>query len=84
MFLGDKNCGLKVNDSDVGEGGKPRPENYATATVYINVIDVNDNAPSFLNGKQRIEYADVMRSDIITLNATDKDEGLGGEVRVFS
>ena len=77
---GAKNCGLKINDTNTGEGGNTRPDKFITATVWVNVIDVNDNAPRFLNGQDRLFYEEVVQSFIIQLNATDEDEGLGGEV----
>jgi hypothetical protein len=77
---GDINCGIKLNEPDIGEGGKPIPRNFTYTTVWIDVIDVNDNAPVFLNGKEKILYQDIQTTQIIRLNATDKDEDAGGEV----
>ena len=77
---GERNCGIKVNGPDIGEGGKPQARNYTYTTVWIDVIDVNDNAPVFLNGKEKINYRDTQATDIIRLNATDEDEDAGGEV----
>ena len=72
-----------MNDTNTGEGGNTRPDKFITATVWIDVIDVNDNAPRFVNGQDRLYYKDVEQKHIITLNAVDEDEGRGGEVCVL-
>lgn len=77
---GAKNCGIKTNDTNTGEGGNTRPDKFITATVWIDVIDVNDNAPRFVNGQDRLFYKTVEQRNIITLDAVDDDEGSGGEV----
>lgn len=80
---GAKNCGIKTNDTNTGEGGNKRPDKFITATVWIDVIDVNDNAPRFLNGQDKLYYEKVEQKHIITLNTIDKDEGSGGEVCIL-
>lgn len=78
---GAKDCGVKLNDSDVGEGGKPQTSNYTYAIVWVTVDDVNDNAPVFINGKDKIMYDNINETYIYRLEATDEDEGEGGKVR---
>ncbi|XP_029402621.1 protocadherin alpha-1 isoform X11 [Mus pahari] len=65
------------------DGGKPELE--GTVRLQITVLDVNDNAPLF---EQTIYRAQLVESTVngtlvTTLNATDADEGVNGEV-VFS
>ena len=71
-------CGQKRNES---EGEKPLVPNYAFTNVYITALDVNDNAPKFLNGKEKIIFDDVKTHELYQFNATDPDLGRGGEVR---
>jgi len=50
----------------------------ASVTVYVNVIDVNDNSPEFrdVTGDVSVsEDADVGYS-VVTVSATDRDSGL--------
>ncbi|XP_034373828.1 protocadherin alpha-1 isoform X6 [Arvicanthis niloticus] len=65
------------------DGGKPELE--GAVRLQITVLDVNDNAPLF---DQTIYRAQLVESTVngtlvTTLNATDADEGVNGEV-VFS
>ncbi|XP_013365579.1 PREDICTED: protocadherin alpha-1 [Chinchilla lanigera] len=65
------------------DGGKPG----LTGTVWllISVFDVNDNAPVFDRSVYRVHLFETVANGtlVITLNASDADGGLNGEV-VFS
>ncbi|XP_060109591.1 protocadherin alpha-5-like isoform X6 [Heteronotia binoei] len=62
------------------DGGKP--EQTGTAHLVINVLDVNDNAPVFNQSVYKIKLLEnaKMGALIISLNATDLDEGVNKEV----
>lgn len=77
---GSLTCGIKVNGTNVGEGGKTDNQNYTLTNVYVTVIDKNDNSPVFRNGKEKIHFNRIDMIHLITLNATDDDSGPGGEV----
>uniref|UniRef100_A0A672FZE0 Protocadherin-16 n=1 Tax=Salarias fasciatus TaxID=181472 RepID=A0A672FZE0_SALFA len=72
---------VSASDLDQGElhlyakdGGLP--PNYAKATVNINVLDVNDNAPVFGRLYYTIEVPENMKAlPLFTLRATDPDAG---------
>ncbi|XP_030000830.1 protocadherin gamma-A6-like [Sphaeramia orbicularis] len=68
---------LKINAID---GGKP--VRSGTASIFIRVLDANDNVPVF---SQRVYKATVSENSAIgtviaTLNATDLDEGVYGKI----
>ncbi|CAJ1058683.1 protocadherin beta-16 [Xyrichtys novacula] len=68
---------LKINGIDGGN-----PVRSGTASIYVRVLDANDNVPVF---SQRVYKASVLENSptgtlIATLNATDLDEGVYGEV----
>ncbi|OQR69060.1 cadherin-related tumor suppressor-like, partial [Tropilaelaps mercedesae] len=54
----------------------------ATATVYINVVDVNDNAPVFDPLSYAAELAEdaPLGSQVVKVHATDLDAGLNGDI----
>uniref|UniRef100_A0A3P9MBX9 Cadherin domain-containing protein n=1 Tax=Oryzias latipes TaxID=8090 RepID=A0A3P9MBX9_ORYLA len=62
------------------DGGKP--PNTGTVQIHINVLDVNDNTPSFSKTlyKARVKENAPPGSLVIQLNATDLDEGDSGTV----
>ncbi|XP_064182035.1 protocadherin alpha-2-like isoform X3 [Anguilla rostrata] len=62
------------------DGGKP--PRSGTLQIIVNVIDANDNAPVFSKSlyKVRVNENVSLGTKIITLNATDLDEGLNGEL----
>lgn len=76
---GSTDCGVK-RTGNIGEGSINNQNNYTFTTVYITVIDINDNPPKFVNGKEKINFSDIKTTEIIMLNATDVDDGPGGEV----
>ncbi|ELW54068.1 Protocadherin alpha-1 [Tupaia chinensis] len=65
------------------DGGKPELE--GTVQLLITVLDVNDNAPLFDQAVYRINLLETTENGtlVATLNASDADEGVNGEV-VFS
>ncbi|XP_047190615.1 protocadherin beta-3 [Scophthalmus maximus] len=68
---------LKINGIDGGN-----PPRSGTASIHIRVLDANDNIPVF---NQRVYKASVPENApfgtvILTLNATDLDEGVYGEI----
>ncbi|XP_075959316.1 protocadherin beta-15-like [Anarhichas minor] len=68
---------LKINGIDGGN-----PVRSGTASIHIRVLDANDNVPVF---SQRVYKTSVPENSAIgaviaTLNATDSDEGVYGEI----
>ncbi|KAI2539289.1 protocadherin alpha 1 [Homo sapiens] len=65
------------------DGGKP--ELQGTVELLITVLDVNDNAPLFDQAVYRVHLLETTANGtlVTTLNASDADEGVNGEV-VFS
>ncbi|XP_030375900.1 cadherin-87A [Scaptodrosophila lebanonensis] len=57
----------------------------ATATIYINILDVNDNAPVFTRAVYNSTVAENAAyqppAALLQVQATDLDEGLYGDVR---
>ncbi|XP_030621280.1 protocadherin-like protein [Chanos chanos] len=62
------------------DGGKP--PRSGTMHIIVNVKDVNDNTPSFTKPlyKVRVPENAPFGTRVITLNATDLDEGVNGEL----
>ncbi|XP_061581265.1 protocadherin alpha-10-like isoform X17 [Cololabis saira] len=62
------------------DGGTPAKS--GTMTIVVNVLDINDNAPVFSQTlyKARVHENVKLGTSIITLNATDLDAGLNGQV----
>ncbi|XP_076713784.1 protocadherin alpha-1-like [Callospermophilus lateralis] len=65
------------------DGGKPELE--GTVQLLITVLDVNDNAPLFEQTIYRVHLLETTANGtlVTTLNVSDADEGVNGEV-VFS
>uniref|UniRef100_I3MTF3 Protocadherin alpha subfamily C, 2 n=1 Tax=Ictidomys tridecemlineatus TaxID=43179 RepID=I3MTF3_ICTTR len=65
------------------DGGKPELE--GTVHLLITVLDVNDNAPLFEQTIYRVHLLETTANGtlVTTLNVSDADEGVNGEV-VFS
>ncbi|XP_027783292.2 protocadherin alpha-1-like [Marmota flaviventris] len=65
------------------DGGKPELE--GTVQLLITVLDVNDNAPLFEQTIYRVHLLETTANgtSVTTLNVSDADEGVNGEV-VFS
>ncbi|KAM6106069.1 LOW QUALITY PROTEIN: cadherin-23 [Pterocles gutturalis] len=53
-----------------------------TATVYVTVLDVNDNRPIFLQSSYEVSVPEdiLAASSIVQVKATDADEGVNGRV----
>ncbi|XP_061691685.1 protocadherin alpha-3-like [Syngnathoides biaculeatus] len=62
------------------DGGKP-PKS-GSLQIRVNVLDVNDNVPAFSKSlyKVRLREDAPRGSLVITLNATDLDEGINGRI----
>ncbi|KAM6923458.1 protocadherin alpha-3-like [Xenentodon cancila] len=62
------------------DGGTPAKS--GTMTIVVNVLDINDNAPVFSQTlyKAKVHENVKLGTSIITVNATDLDAGLNGEV----
>lgn len=62
------------------DGGKPPKSGTLDITVYV--IDVNDNTPTFSRSLYKIKLLEnaSFGTDVLTVNATDDDEGLNGEI----
>ncbi|XP_056372739.1 protocadherin gamma-B5-like isoform X7 [Hyla sarda] len=62
------------------DGGKPMRS--GTASIRINVTDTNDNFPIFTQSLYKVSVNEntPVNSIIITVNSTDKDEGVNGQV----
>ncbi|KAM5169143.1 protocadherin alpha-11 isoform 7-T7 [Callospermophilus lateralis] len=65
------------------DGGKP--ELTGTLQLLVSILDVNDNDPEFdqLEYKVRLMENTAKETLVIKLNATDRDEGINGEVTYF-
>ncbi|XP_048838784.1 protocadherin alpha-3-like isoform X8 [Brienomyrus brachyistius] len=62
------------------DGGKP--PRSGTLQITVNVMDVNDNTPAFSKPLYKVRLNENVQygTSIITLNATDPDEGLNGQI----
>ncbi|XP_076020947.1 protocadherin beta-15-like [Genypterus blacodes] len=62
------------------DGGNPHRS--GTATVHVTVLDANDNAPVFSQALYRASLPEnsPIGTVVITVSASDADEGLNGEV----
>ena len=83
----EKQSVIKLNVIAEDSLGQPSEARKTTAKVTIEVLDVNDVKPKFLNRqKNGLIYAVVSESSppraiVINLEAYDSDEGPSGEVR---
>ncbi|KAA8588935.1 hypothetical protein FQN60_010280, partial [Etheostoma spectabile] len=62
------------------DGGSP--QRSGTAVVHVTVLDANDNAPVFSQAVYKTSLAEnsPLDSIVVTVSATDADEGINGEV----
>ncbi|XP_067104138.1 protocadherin alpha-2-like [Osmerus mordax] len=62
------------------DGGKP--PRSGTLQIVVNVVDVNDNTPTFSKTLYKISVNEnvVIGMNILTLEATDEDEGQNAEI----
>ncbi|XP_036424561.1 protocadherin Fat 1 [Colossoma macropomum] len=58
------------------------PQKSSSHILEISVLDVNDNSPEFLEHEYSVDVKEdsAVGTDIIQLEATDKDLGINGEV----
>ncbi|XP_018591317.2 protocadherin Fat 1a isoform X3 [Scleropages formosus] len=59
------------------------PQKSSSRLLDVNILDANDNSPLFLQGSYSAEISEntVIGTEIIQVEATDKDLGVNGEVR---
>ncbi|KAJ9576330.1 hypothetical protein L9F63_006830, partial [Diploptera punctata] len=71
---------FNVMAADTPQGGNEQRK--ASADVLIDVLDVNDNAPSFTKNSYSAVVPEnvAIGTDVITVTATDPDEEEGGEI----
>ncbi|XP_068554648.1 protocadherin gamma-A10-like [Anas acuta] len=69
---------LVLRASDGGE-----PARTGTARIRVSVLDANDNAPVFSQAVYAVRVPEDMPvgSTLLTLSATDADEGINGDVK---
>ncbi|VDO25504.1 unnamed protein product [Haemonchus placei] len=60
------------------DGGIPSRIGYAT--LYVDIVDVNDNAPTFEARELETKWTGSAMTPILILNATDADRGKNGEI----
>ncbi|XP_059918589.1 protocadherin beta-15-like [Gadus macrocephalus] len=62
------------------DGGSP--QRSGTLTIDVTVLDANDNAPVFSQAmyEARLPENSPLKTHVITVSATDADEGVNGEV----
>ncbi|KAM4555044.1 protocadherin alpha-2-like [Odontesthes bonariensis] len=62
------------------DGGKP--SRTGSLQIYVNVIDVNDNIPTFSKSLYKVRVIENATPGtlVIRLNATDFDEGMNGKI----
>ncbi|XP_053734352.1 protocadherin alpha-2-like isoform X4 [Synchiropus splendidus] len=62
------------------DGGKPAKS--GTLKVNVNVIDANDNVPTFSNTLYKVPLSEIVKpgSVVIKLNASDLDEGMNSKI----
>ncbi|XP_020137953.2 protocadherin alpha-11 isoform X6 [Microcebus murinus] len=59
-----------------------KPELTGTVQLFVRVLDVNDNDPEFDQSEYKVRLMENAAKEtlVIKLNATDRDEGVNGEV----
>jgi hypothetical protein len=74
---------LKIQVIAEDAPGKPIVSRKAVAEVIIDVLDVNDTPPMFSQKKYIAVVPETLTlgETVIVLNASDPDEGPGGEIR---
>ncbi|CAG5946960.1 unnamed protein product [Menidia menidia] len=71
------NYSLEVLAEDLG-----RPARSATSTLLVQISDINDNVPKFLQADYQVEVLETEKvlTSLLTLEAVDPDEGANGRV----
>ncbi|XP_072807836.1 protocadherin alpha-11-like [Vicugna pacos] len=61
---------------------KGKPELTGTIQLLVHVLDINDNDPEFEQSEYKLRLMENTAKEtiVIKLNATDRDEGVNGEV----
>ncbi|XP_060035557.1 protocadherin alpha-11-like [Erinaceus europaeus] len=59
-----------------------KPELTGTSQLSIQVLDVNDNDPEFDQSEYKVKLTENAAKEtfVLKLNATDRDEGINGEI----
>ncbi|XP_042181709.1 protocadherin alpha-8 isoform X9 [Oncorhynchus tshawytscha] len=75
----EKRAVIKLTLTAIDGGNPPRS---ATSEIVVNVLDINDNAPVFSISlyKTRLFENVAIGTKVITLNASDVDEGINSEM----
>uniref|UniRef100_A0A3B5KZW2 Cadherin domain-containing protein n=1 Tax=Xiphophorus couchianus TaxID=32473 RepID=A0A3B5KZW2_9TELE len=70
---------LRIILTAVDGGSPPRS---GTVVIHVTVLDANDNAPVFTEAvySARLPENSALETPVITVSASDKDEGINGEV----
>ncbi|XP_026296983.1 fat-like cadherin-related tumor suppressor homolog isoform X4 [Apis mellifera] len=76
---------LRIRAQDNGGRGTDAPPLYSDALVRVMVDDVNDNAPSFALPSYTVKIREDVPvwTVVAVVDATDPDEGGGGDVEYF-
>ncbi|KAM6970694.1 protocadherin alpha-8-like isoform 3-T3 [Aplochiton taeniatus] len=75
----EKQAIVKLVLTSIDDGKKPKS---GTIQIVINVIDANDNTPTFSQSLYKANVAEnsPIGTSIISVTAEDKDEGVNGEI----
>ncbi|CAK6984815.1 protocadherin Fat 4-like, partial [Scomber scombrus] len=59
-----------------------RPARSSTATLLVQVSDINDNVPKFSESEYKVEVLEIesVGTSVLSLSAADPDEGANGKV----
>nr|XP_034195560.1 fat-like cadherin-related tumor suppressor homolog isoform X8 [Osmia lignaria] len=76
---------LRIRAQDNGGKGTDTPPLYSDALVRVTVDDVNDNAPTFALSSYTVKIREDVPiwTVVAVVDATDPDEGAGGDVEYF-
>lgn len=76
---------LKIRAKDNGGHGADTPPLFSDAIVSVTVDDVNDNPPTFALPSYTVKIREdvPVRSIVAVVEATDLDEGPGGDIEYF-
>lgn len=78
----EKDSILKLTVTAEDSPGKLTDTRRTTAEIVINVLDINDNAPAFVQKVYSAVIAENAETNsfVINMTAVDPDEGVGGEI----
>lgn len=79
----EKHAVIRLTVTAEDAPGKPTETRKSTSELIINVLDVNDNAPTFMHKTYSavIPENSEVSTFVANITATDPDEGPGGEIR---